>query len=35
MIEGHGIQPHFTYPLGQDARESYLDHVTDLLLLQK
>ncbi|WP_286712760.1 S41 family peptidase [Acinetobacter sp. UBA2581] len=36
MIEGHGIQPHFTYPLGQDVREeSYLDHVTDLLLLQK
>lgn len=36
MIEGQGIQPHFTYPLGQDAREeSYLDHVTDLLLLQK
>lgn len=36
MIEGQGIQPHFTYPLGQDAREeSYLEHVTDLLLLQK
>jgi carboxyl-terminal processing protease len=36
MIEGRGIQPHFTYLPGQEIREeNYLQHVTDLLLLQK
>ena len=36
MIEGRGIQPHFNYPFKQEMREeSYLDHVTDLLLQQK
>ena len=36
MIDGLGIQPHLTYPLGPEVREeSYLDHVADLLLLQK
>ncbi|ANF82771.1 peptidase S41 [Acinetobacter sp. NCu2D-2] len=35
-IEGIGVQPHLTYPLGLDAREeSYLEHITDLLLLHK
>lgn len=36
MIEGRGVQPHFSYPFKQEMREeSYLEHVTDLLLLQK
>ncbi|ATO19343.1 peptidase S41 [Acinetobacter sp. LoGeW2-3] len=35
-IEGFGVQPHLSYPLGVEMREeSYLDHVTELLLLQK
>ncbi|WP_180101066.1 S41 family peptidase [Acinetobacter sp. YH12151] len=35
-IEGRGVQPHFNYPFKQEMREeSYLEHVTDLLLLQK
>lgn len=36
MIEGRSVQPHFNYPFKQEMREeSYLEHVTDLLLLQK
>lgn len=36
MIEGIGIQPNLTYPLPHDAKEdSYVDHIADLLLLQK
>ncbi|UOH75229.1 S41 family peptidase [Acinetobacter schindleri] len=35
-IEGLGVQPHLSYPLGVEMREeSYLDHITELLLLQK
>lgn len=35
-IEGFGVQPHLSYPLGVEMREeSYLDHITELLLLQK
>ncbi|MFV5491210.1 S41 family peptidase [Acinetobacter sp. ASP199] len=35
-IEGFGVQPHLSYPLGVEVREeSYLDHITELLLLQK
>ena len=36
MIEGRGVQQHFNYPFKQEMREeSYLEHVTDWLLLQK
>ena len=36
MIEGRGVQPYFNYPFKQEMREeSYLEHVTELLLLQK
>lgn len=36
MIEGSGVQPNLTYPLSLDMREdSYIEHITDLLLLHK
>ena len=36
MIEGIGIQPNFNYPIPHDMREeSYVEHIADLLLLQK
>ncbi|QXW26174.1 S41 family peptidase [Acinetobacter johnsonii] len=36
MIEGTGIQPNLSYPIPHDMREeSYIEHVADLLLLQK
>lgn len=35
-IEGIGVQPHLTYPLSLDMREdSYIDHITELLILHK
>ncbi len=35
-IEGFGVQPHLSYPLAVDMKEdSYLSHVTELLLQQK
>ena len=36
MIEGQGIQPNQSYPLLPEMKEdSYLEHVTDLVLKSK
>ena len=36
MIDGIGVQPNLNFPLPHDMREeSYIEHITDVLLTQK